>query len=67
MKFFFVFLLLQITENGPIRENKCRVPFSPLSTIFENEVLVDIFDLGRLVMLDIVYSDSPNCFRPVDE
>ena len=35
------------------------------STIFENEVLVDFFDFGRLDILDIAYSDSTNCSRPL--
>ena len=40
--------------------------FDNFSTIFENEVLVDFFDFGRLDMLDIVYSDSTNYSRPLD-
>ena len=66
-----------ITQNGPIRENKWFLaififfPFtvghqasrlSHFSTIFENEDLVDFFDLGWLDMVDIAYNDSTNCF-----
>ena len=66
--------MLQITQNGPIRENKWFLaifdifPFtvghqasrlSHFSSIFENEVFVDFFDFGWLDnMLDIVDSDS---------
>ena len=67
--------LLQITQNGPIRENEWFLAIfnffsftlvhqasrlSHFSENFENEVLVDFFDFGRLDMLDIAYSDSTN-------
>ena len=66
------FFLLQITQNGPIRENKWFLEIfifflhighqasrlSHFSTIFENEVLVDFFDFGWLDMFDIAYSNS---------
>ena len=73
--------LLQITQNGPIRENKWFLaifsffPFtvghqasrlSHFSTNFENEVFVDFFDFGWLDMLDIAYSNSTNCSRSLD-
>ena len=69
--------LLQITQNGRIRENNWFLaifdvfPFtvghqasrlSHFSTIFENEDLVDFFDFGWLDMVDIAYNDSTNCF-----
>ena len=69
--------MLQITQNGPIRENKWFLaifnffPFtvghqasrlSHFSTIFENEDLVDFFDFGLLDMVDIACNDSTNCF-----
>ena len=72
-----IFLLLQITQNGPIRENKWFLAIfiffaftvghqasrlSHFSTIFENEDLVDFFDFGWLDMVDIAYNDSTNCF-----
>ena len=59
------FFLLQIMQNGPIRENewlKLKFETSDLGlvtlaprlshflTIFENEVLVDFFDFGWLDM-----------------
>ena len=75
------FLLLQITQNGSIRENKWFLaifnffPFtvghqgsrlSHFSTIFQDEVLVDFSDFGWLDMLHIAYSDSTNCSTPLD-
>ena len=75
------FLLLQITQNGPIRENKWFLAIfnffsfteghqgstlSHFSMIFENEVSVDFFDFGWLDMLHIAYSDSTNCSTPLD-
>ena len=71
------FFLLQITQNGPIREKKKVFEIfdffslnsghqasrlSHFSTIFENEVFVDFFDFGLLDMVDIAYNDSTNCF-----
>ena len=73
--------LLQITQNGPIRENKWFLAIfnffgftlvhqaprlSHFSTNFENEVLVDFIDFGWLDMLDIPYSNSSNCSRSLD-
>ena len=75
------FFLLQITQNGPIRENKWFLAIfdffpshsgdqasrlSHFLTIFENEVLVDFFDFGWLDMFHIAYYDSTNCSRPLD-
>ena len=69
--------LLQITQNGPIRENKWFLAIfiffaftvghqasrlSHFSTIFENEDLFDFFNFGWLDMVDIAYNDSTNCF-----
>ena len=71
------FFLLQITQNGPIRENKWflaifnffsftvghqALRLSHFSPIFENEDLVDFFDFGWLDMVDIAYNHSTNCF-----
>ena len=71
-----IFFLLQITQNGPIRENKWfltififfaftlshqALRLSHFSSIFENEDLVDFFDFGWLNMFDIAYNDSTNC------
>ena len=71
---------LQITQNGPIRENKWFLAIfnfflhsgdqaSRLShfwAIFENEVFVDFFNFGWLDMFRIAYYDSTNCSRPLD-
>ena len=73
--------LLQITQNGPIRENKWFLaifdifPFtvghqasrlSHFSTNFENEVFVDFYDFGWLDIVDIAYNDSTNCSEPLE-
>ena len=78
---FSIFFLLQITQNGPIRENKWFLAvfilfaftlvhqasrLSHFSTIFENEVLVDFFDFGWLDMFHITYYDSSSCSTPLD-
>ena len=69
------FLLLQITQNGPIRENKWfsaifnffpshggdqASRLSHFLRIFENEVLVDIFNFGLKDMFVIAYNDCTN-------
>ena len=69
--------MLQITQNGLIRENKWflaifnffaftvghqALRLSHFSSIFENEDLVDFFDFGLLDMVDIACNDSTNCF-----
>ena len=71
--------LLQIIQNGPIRENKwlklkfetsdlwlvTRGPrLSHLLMIFEDEV--DFFDFGWLDMFDIAYCDNTNSSSPFE-
>ena len=75
----FDFFLLQIIQNGPIRENKwlklkfetsdlwlvTRGPrLSHLLMIFEDEV--DFFDFGWLDMFDIAYCDNTNSSSPFE-
>ena len=75
------FFLLQITQNGPIRENKWFLAIfnffaftllqqasrlSHFSTNFENEVLVDFYDFSWLDMFHIACYDSSNCSKPLD-
>ena len=73
------FFLLQIIQNGPIRENKwlkmkfetsylwlvTRGPrLSHFLMIFEDEV--DFFDFGWLDMFDIAYYDYTNSSSPFE-